>query len=355
MSKLDRVFQKLFATDAASNEVIKFGSFAGGSTVYTKDPAEIQELTTFLEGWFSAIVGGKNPNIEDMNALFLLAFYQLAYVFQQGIPEWDTDTIYFTDSLATNDGVLYISLSDDNQGNDPSSNPSDWSVFVNGNAVVWGGTSTLAATTYTVTPSIPLPNPVPEGTIISFRADAANDTGTYYLNVGNGEGDVIIGQGPVNSATTPSNMRKNEILEGQIVQLTYFNTPMNGPRWFFSGLRVETIRALNVSNPLGTANAITGNTNDYAPDITPATWDNSVGGVALTPTGNYNLTGLVATSPGHRVVLYNLGGGTLTLKAFDGGSSAANQFAANADVTLGPSTAVELQYMDQNFWAILGK
>jgi hypothetical protein len=355
--KITRAYQPIFAKDAPLGllGVEQFGSFASGPPNYTKDPATIMALTNWWNGIAAALVGGANPNIEDLNGLFLAVTSQIGYMFQQGMAEWDTDTTYFIGSMAKVNGVIYVSLADDNVGNDPTLTPASWKVFFNGNAVIWGGTSTLAATTYTVTPNVPLPNPVPEGTIISFRADAPNNSGTYYLNVGNGQGDVIIGQGPVNTSTVPSNMRKNEIVEGQIVQLTFFNTPINGPRWFFSGLRVETVRALNLSNPLGTLNAIVANTNDYAPDLTPATWDNSVGGLAITLTGNYNLTGLVATSPGHRVVLYNLGGGTLTLKPADGGSSSANQFAANADVVMAPGTCVDLQYMDQNFWAVIGK
>lgn len=118
MAKLDRIVQLLFASNAGVDEIGKFGSLAAGLPATTTDPAEVESLSNFLDGWFGAVVGENSPAIEDMNALFFLLFYQLAYLFQAGVSEWDTDTIYYIGSLV-NDGTgrLYVSLTNDNTGN----------------------------------------------------------------------------------------------------------------------------------------------------------------------------------------------------------------------------------------------
>lgn len=118
MAKITRVFQKIFGSTALAGELMKFGSTAAGAKVYTADPAAIQSLANFQAGWFAAVVDDDCPVIEDMNALFFLTFYQLAYLLQQGVPEWNTDTTYFNGSLVQDGlGTLYRSLTDTNQGN----------------------------------------------------------------------------------------------------------------------------------------------------------------------------------------------------------------------------------------------
>ncbi|PMZ30506.1 hypothetical protein C1X25_36230, partial [Pseudomonas sp. GW247-3R2A] len=86
--------------------------YAAGSPVISSDPTVIQSLSNWLTGWFGAVVGGNSPAIEDMNAVCFVYAYQLAYLMQQGIPEYDSGTTYFTGSLCTSGGVIYRSLQD---------------------------------------------------------------------------------------------------------------------------------------------------------------------------------------------------------------------------------------------------
>lgn len=131
MSKITRVFQKQFASAAPTSDVAQFGSLAAASPVTTKNPVTIQGLTAFLGGWASAVeVVGSQPSVqalEDVNALDFLTFYQLAYIFQAGIPEWDAETTYYTNSYVQVTGTLYKSLIDTNINMSPSSNPGAWS------------------------------------------------------------------------------------------------------------------------------------------------------------------------------------------------------------------------------------
>src|SRR6185312_11617670 len=118
MSKLTRYTQQLFGSTASTNQIAEFGSLAAGSPARysgsTITPAIVQTLGNFLSGWFTAVEGLYSPAIEDMNALFYLAFYQLCYLMQEGIPEWDSGTTYYTGSMVQSSGVIYISLVDSN-------------------------------------------------------------------------------------------------------------------------------------------------------------------------------------------------------------------------------------------------
>lgn len=118
MSKILRAAQKLFGSTAGTNQMAEFGSFAAavparysGSTI---TPAIIQTLSNYLEGWFAAIDGENAPTIEDMNAVCYLFSYQLAYLLQQGVAEWDAATTYFTNSMVSSGGTIYVSLVDTN-------------------------------------------------------------------------------------------------------------------------------------------------------------------------------------------------------------------------------------------------
>ena len=128
MAKITKVAQNLFGTGGTLSYFGKFGSKAAALPVNTQDPATIQALAAFGTGWEDAVLSGSKPAIEDMNSLFLLAFYQLAYLMQAGVAEWDTTTVYYIGSYANVAGTLYQSLTDTNSGNNPASSATDWKV-----------------------------------------------------------------------------------------------------------------------------------------------------------------------------------------------------------------------------------
>lgn len=126
MSKLSRITQKIFASSAGSDEIAQFGSLAANAPTFTTDPAVIQALSEYVDGWFAAVLDGNAPAIEDMNALQYLFSYQLAYILQQGAGvEWDAGTTYYTNSIAQSGGILYLSVADSNLNN-AVSNTSFW-------------------------------------------------------------------------------------------------------------------------------------------------------------------------------------------------------------------------------------
>lgn len=122
MAKLTRKLMKLFGSTAGTNAIAKFGSLAAGSatryTGATADPDNIQALGNWLTGWYGAVLGGNSPAIEDMNGAMFVFAYQLAYLMQTGVPEWNSGTTYYIGSLVNNgSGVLYRSLTDTNLNN----------------------------------------------------------------------------------------------------------------------------------------------------------------------------------------------------------------------------------------------
>lgn len=117
MAKITRVLQKLFGSTASADQIGQFGSLAAGTPVTTTDPATMQSLSNWLEGWFGAVLGGNSPAIEDMNAVCFVFARQLAYIFQNGIPEWETNTTYYIGSVVASGLNTYTSIVDDNLGN----------------------------------------------------------------------------------------------------------------------------------------------------------------------------------------------------------------------------------------------
>lgn len=118
MARLTRQIQKVFSLDATN--VGQFGSAQLGTKVESKVLATLQALDAWLNGWNDAVISGnKLPPLEEFNALQYVVTYNLAYLFQDGIPEWQTDTTYYQYSIVkkTNSTQLYKSIADNNTGN----------------------------------------------------------------------------------------------------------------------------------------------------------------------------------------------------------------------------------------------
>ena len=147
MSRIARVTQKQYGSNGPTGNFGQFGSLAANANVTSKDPAVIQALQAWLNGLFSAVVQVGNepavPAIEDINSLFFVAFYQLAYLLQSGIPEWDGGTTYFKNNYCQVSGTLYLSLTDNNVNNNPTTDVVNWQAGPNSNinGSLYGGVS----------------------------------------------------------------------------------------------------------------------------------------------------------------------------------------------------------------------
>ena len=120
MSRITRAIQKIFGGLGNSTYFGVFGSKQLGAPVNSKDLTTIQSLAPYDTGLQDAVASGdKAPRMEDINALFLMLSQQIAYQFQEGVAEWETNTSYFTNSIVKKPGTLeiYASLVDNNIGN----------------------------------------------------------------------------------------------------------------------------------------------------------------------------------------------------------------------------------------------
>ncbi len=114
MAKILRKAAKVFASGAGVNQIAQFGSLAAGSPAFTTDPDVIQALSNYLTGWFGAVIGANSPAEEDMNAILYLLSYQVAYLLQTGIGEWNSTTTYYIGSFVSSGSKIYVSLTDTN-------------------------------------------------------------------------------------------------------------------------------------------------------------------------------------------------------------------------------------------------
>ena len=127
MARLTREQLRLFGSTGATSYFGEFGSKAAGSPVTTKDITTIQDLDAWVNGLQEACVtaadGSKAPFLEDLNSMQFVHSYQQSYLFQEGIPEWETNVVYYKGSVvkkinATAGAIeLYCSLTDSNTGN----------------------------------------------------------------------------------------------------------------------------------------------------------------------------------------------------------------------------------------------
>lgn len=130
MANLQRYTQKIFGS--ASNELGQFGSAIAGTKVTSSDVETLQSLQAYLDGWSKAVVTNKNyPTWQEMDGVLYGITYQQAYMFQNGIPEYDDGTEYKQTSIVKESGTykLYGSLIDNNIGN-PLTDTNSWQFLI---------------------------------------------------------------------------------------------------------------------------------------------------------------------------------------------------------------------------------
>lgn len=130
-TKITRKTQRVFAGDVSATGVVaQFGSLKAGSPAYSSDPDVIQALAAFGGGFGPALInapdGKASPALQDFNALMYLVTRQVAYTLAQGMPEWDVGQEYFINGFCSVDGVVFISKTNNNTGNDPVTDTNNW-------------------------------------------------------------------------------------------------------------------------------------------------------------------------------------------------------------------------------------
>jgi hypothetical protein len=124
----------IFGIGAAASDMLQFGSRAANAPLQTFDVPTIQGLSTWTGGIRGSLLANSNgvmiPVEQDRNAIDYVTTYQLAYLFQEGIAEYNSDTTYFMNSIVKQSGstILYKSIADNNIGNLLSNN-TNWQIL----------------------------------------------------------------------------------------------------------------------------------------------------------------------------------------------------------------------------------
>lgn len=134
MSKLPVALQKIFGSALTpSGNIAQPGSTVAGTPVYSGDPATLQALAAWVNGYQAQLInapgGLSSPVLEELNAILLVLSYQIAYLKQAGMAEYDPTVIYYTGSFCQVAGVLYQSKVDTNVGNPPATSPTQWQTY----------------------------------------------------------------------------------------------------------------------------------------------------------------------------------------------------------------------------------
>lgn len=150
MAKLSRITASVFGSAAGIQDVGVFGSLAEGSPQYSFNPATVQSLSNWADGWFSAFVGNNSPAGQDLNAVPYVLSYELAYAYQAGVPEYDGSTVYYQNSYCNFGGALYVSGSNSNLGNTPSGSSVYWSFVAGSSSYTQGSAVSVSGSGTTV-------------------------------------------------------------------------------------------------------------------------------------------------------------------------------------------------------------
>ena len=128
MAKLDRKDVKIFAENSKETLITEFRTedSQGSTASFSRDPDVIQNAN-YSQGWVNN-TNNLNTKIygEDLNAVNYVLSYLLKYLYENGIAEWKSTTTYYQNSICKVNNALYLSLQDNNIGNDPTSTVSYW-------------------------------------------------------------------------------------------------------------------------------------------------------------------------------------------------------------------------------------
>lgn len=122
MARITRVTAIPFGLTGTTDDFETFGSTAAGGTDYSKDIAAIQATAAWQSGWRAALIASKAPVLQDMNGKMLVDSNLICYLFQEGVPEYDSGSTYYKGGVVknlANSGYIefYASLVDTNTGN----------------------------------------------------------------------------------------------------------------------------------------------------------------------------------------------------------------------------------------------
>lgn len=136
MAKYTRITGKVFGSSADPTgndpEIGQFGSALAGTYNGTSDVATIQSLPAWQDGFISAVTPNTQfPPLPEMTGFGKVLSYQLCYLLQQGVAEYDSGTTYYEGNWVSYNKALYIAKTD-NFSNIAPTNTTYWTKFTGG-------------------------------------------------------------------------------------------------------------------------------------------------------------------------------------------------------------------------------
>lgn len=223
MASLTRVFAKLFGGTADPNvtgEIGQFGSAKLGTKLNTADIATIQALSAYDKGWSAAVVTNRNyPPIEEVTGVLKTLSYQICYMLQEGVAEYDSATEYKAGSFCKVNNIIYYSKTNNNINNSVS-NGTYWGVFGDSRWVLKAGdTMTGNLTIVRTGPNINLRNT--DETVGTTPSTQLNKTLTFADGFGTTVGYIMNQYETDGSRRTLINSRNGEGTANTYISVGY--------------------------------------------------------------------------------------------------------------------------------------
>ena len=108
---LARKYQKIFGKNADATDLGVVGSKTEDNPQYSADVETLQSLSNWETGLRAIVTNSIAPYLQDHNSIFYVITSQLAYLFQAGIAEWNSQTEYVANrSVVLKSGKIYMAI-----------------------------------------------------------------------------------------------------------------------------------------------------------------------------------------------------------------------------------------------------
>lgn len=134
---LDRKYQKIFGGSLTpTGNISIYGTKKEGNVSYS-DNLDLIQSNNWLLGMIGGTSSDKAPYLQDLNGIFYTITKQLAYIFQAGISEWNSQTEYIANrSVVLRNGKTYIAIA--NSTNVEPEITSGWESYWESLSIKWG-------------------------------------------------------------------------------------------------------------------------------------------------------------------------------------------------------------------------
>lgn len=117
MTKYTRLTGKVFGSSATATgddpEIGQFGSALAGTYNGTTDISLIQSLPAWQKGFIGCVTPSTQfPPLPEMTGFGKVLSHQICYLLQQGVPEYDSGTTYYTGNWCSYNNSLYTAKVD---------------------------------------------------------------------------------------------------------------------------------------------------------------------------------------------------------------------------------------------------